>query len=175
MVQKSRLQQFQSGNQVKAVTSQGYTSKPMRKNRKLLPWTADSLRNGKEYGKDTHDDDTPRWRHMIEHPPGTPPFSISCSNLSLSALEVMLRSLYFSLGLSGIKLATQKLNFSASDDEGLSPALATSSAYLELLVLLPTAMALQQQSPSLVHSDAVSPASCLPLCTLPMMLHWHQT
>ena len=81
--------------------------------------------------------------HMIQHPPGTPPLSISCSNFSLSALDVMLSSLYLSLGFKGIKFATQKLNFSASEDDGLSPALATSSANLEWL--FPTAMALDQQ------------------------------
>ncbi len=80
--------------------------------------------------------------HMIQHPPGTPPLSISCSNFSLSALDVMLSSLYLSLGFRGIKFATQKLNFSASEDDGLSPALATSSANLEWL--FPTAMALKQ-------------------------------
>lgn len=80
---------------------------------------------------------------MIQHPPGTPPLSISCSNFSLSALDVMLSSLYLSLGFKGIKFATQKLNFSASEDDGLSPALATSSANLEWL--FPTAMALDQQ------------------------------
>ncbi len=80
---------------------------------------------------------------MIQHPPGTPPLSISCSNFSLSALDVMLSSLYLSLGFRGIKFATQKLNFSASEDDGLSPALATSSANLEWL--FPTAMALDQQ------------------------------
>ncbi len=55
----------------------------------------------------------------------------------------MLSSLYLSLGFKGIKFATQKLNFSASEDDGLSPALATSSANLEWL--FPTAMALNQQ------------------------------
>lgn len=80
--------------------------------------------------------------HMIEQPPGTPVFNMSCSNFSLSALDVMLRSLYLSPELSGMRLATQKLNFSASDDDGLSPALLTSSANLE--PLLPTATALQE-------------------------------
>ena len=79
---------------------------------------------------------------MIQHPPGTPPLSMSCSNFNLSALDVMLSSLYLSLGFRGIKFATQKLNFSASEDDGLSPALATSSANLEWL--FPTAMALKQ-------------------------------
>ena len=84
----------------------------------------------------------------------------------------MLRSLYLSLGLSGIRLATQKLNFSASEDDGRSPALATSSAYLELLVVLPTAMALQVYSPSSVHDGA---CHLLAVCTLSRMLQITQS
>jgi len=92
--------------------------------------------------------------HMIQHPPGTPPLSISCSNFNLSALDVILSSLYLSLGFKGIKFATQKLNFSASEDDGLSPALATSSANLEWL--FPTAMALKQQYKQCCNTSLLS-------------------
>ena len=70
----------------------------------------------------------------------------------------MLSSLYLSLGFSGIRLATQKLNFSASDDEGLSPALATSSANLECL--FPTAMALQKQRVAQREHTMQTPVQC---------------
>lgn len=96
--------------------------------------------------------------HMIVHPPGTPPLSISCSTFRRSALEVMLSSRYLSVGFKGIRLATQKLNFSASVAEGLSPALATSSANLECL--FPTAIALQSSKQHQARAECAL-LSCL--------------
>ena len=84
---------------------------------------------------------TASYCHIMLQLPGTPPFIISCSTFNRSALDVMLSSLYLSVGFRGIRFATQKLNFSASVAEGLSPALATNSANLECL--LPTAIALR--------------------------------
>lgn len=77
---------------------------------------------------------------MMQQTPGELPFSFSCSNCSLSMLDVMLSSLYLSLLLRGIRLAIQKLNASVSEIAGLLPARATSSTNLECLP--PTAMAL---------------------------------
>lgn len=70
------------------------------------------------------------------------PLSFSCSNLSLSVLDVMLSSLYLSLLFSGIRLAIQKLKASESSTDGLLPALATSCSNLECRP--PTAIALQE-------------------------------
>ena len=111
--------------------------------------------------------------HMMQQTPGELPFSFSCSNCSLSMLDVMLSSLYLSLLLRGMRLAIQKLNASVSEIAGLLPARATSSTNLECLP--PTAMALctnKNQSTSRNETSAgcppktnSGPSAAVTLCT----------
>lgn len=110
----------------------------------------------------------------MQQTPGELPFSFSCSNCSLSMLDVMLSSLYLSLLLRGMRLAIQKLNASVSEIAGLLPARATSSTNLECLP--PTAMALCTNKNQNACHDKTSagycpatidsePSAAVPLCT----------
>ena len=95
---------------------------------------------------------------MMQQTPGELPFSFSCSNCSLSMLDVMLSSLYLSLLLRGMRLAIQKLNASVSEIAGLLPARATSSTNLECLP--PTAMALCTNKNQNAFCDETSAGYC---------------